>query len=214
MLLSAQPPFDGALDGEFLGHGSVYCGDGVQWFVSDAPQQVDYKDYCKSSYRPGNFPALLTSERLSSNGKSAVWHDAPMPLPHELQEPHNATSVRFKMAGGVVERMPWLQLDGQLFELNESSTKIIKHFLGGRVSLLIEQLKWSGPWQAMMDRATRARYTDLFKKMDVDNSGTVDGGELQWACEQLGLELRCERPKAMPALSTSRRERNNCLPFL
>ena len=114
MLLSAQPPFDGALDGEFLGHGSVYCGDGVQWFVSDAPQQVDYKDYCKSSYRPGNFPALLTSERLSSNGKSAVWHDAPLPLPHELQEPHNATSVRFKMAGGVVERMLFVYVLGPL----------------------------------------------------------------------------------------------------
>ena len=87
--------------------------------------------------------------------------------------------------------MPWVQLDGQIIELNESSTKIVKHFLGGRMTILIEQLEWHGPWSAIMTRATRARYTDLFRKMDVDNSGTVDGGELAWAFEQLGMELRC-----------------------
>ena len=181
------PPFDDDEDGEFKGNGNAYRGDPGSWFVSQASRKIDYTDYCKSRYRPGVFPALLTRKDFWSSSLS-LWHDSPLPLPHKFAEPHPC-SIRFKMSGGAVRKMPWLQLDGQVFELHGTSTKVIKHFLGGRVSLIIEQLQWEGPWSAMMSSATRLRYTELFRKMDVDNSGTVDGGELSFAFEQLGIEI-------------------------
>lgn len=181
------PPFDDGEDGEFKGKGNAYHGEPGSWFVSQLPQRIDYMDLCKSRYRPGDFPAMLTRKHLKSTSMSA-WHDAPRPLPHKFCEPHPC-SIRFKMMGGAVRKMPWLQLDGQIIELHDTSKKIIKHFLGGRLSLIIEQLEWGGPWSEMMTSADRLRYTQLFRQMDVDNGGTVDGGELSFAFEQLGIQV-------------------------
>ena len=166
----------------------MYRGQGGTWFISNPAQTIDYQTYCKSRYRPEDFPAFLTRKEFKSSSLT-VWHDAPLPLPHIFSEIQHPCSVRFKMTGGVVGKMPWIQLDGQVFELGDDSSKIMKHCLGGRISLVLEQLKWNGPWGAMMTRENRLRYTDMFRKMDVDNSGTVDGGELSFAFEHLGLVI-------------------------
>jgi len=182
------PPFDDDENGVFEGKGNVYRGQNASWFVSDSPQSVDYKKYCKSSYRPESFPALLTRKDFKSTSLR-IWDDLPLPLPHEFSEQPQSCSIRFRLMGAGLKKMPWLQLDGQVLELNETSTKLIKHVLGGRISILFEQLNWDGPWSAMMEKSTLERYKELFRKMDVDNSGTVDGGELEYAFEQLGIDI-------------------------
>lgn len=86
-------------------------------------------------------------------------------------------------------KMPWIALDGQVIELNPNSSKMIKHFLGGRLSIVFEQLQWSGPWSSLLTQKDRAKYTQLFRQMDVDNGGTVDGGELSFAYEQMQMDV-------------------------
>lgn len=117
-----------------------------------------------------------------------LWHEAPLPLPHAFATPHPCT-IKFRLLDSAAGKMPWIALDGQVMELNPNSSKMIKHVLGGRLSIVFEQLKWDGPWASRLTTESRAKYTQLFRQMDVDNSGTVDGGELEFAFEQLNIEM-------------------------
>jgi hypothetical protein len=161
---------------------------------------VRLRDAGNVQCRPGDFPAPLTRKDFKSSSLN-VWHDAPLPLPHAFAVPpsehRHPCTIRFRLVDSAAGKMPWIALDGQVIELNPNSSKMIKHFLGGRLSIVFEQLQWSGPWSSLLTQKDRAKYTQLFRAMDVDNGGTVDGGELSFAFEQMQMSVTPQEILAM-----------------
>jgi hypothetical protein len=89
-------------------------------------------------------------------------------------------------------QMPALRIEEQIIELPEGRDGVVKHMLGGKVSIRLVRRDWSGPFVSIMPDSNRKQYLKLFQSYDLDGGGTIDTGELAEAFKQFGLKYTAE----------------------
>ena len=69
-------------------------------------------------------------------------------------------------------------LKNQTVEIPSVELSLIKHFLGGRISMRMVLLEWDGPFISIMSDASLQKYKESFRSIDADGSGAINEDEL------------------------------------
>jgi hypothetical protein len=158
----------------------LYAGDGT-WLITCPAHQITYDQYASAV----NGPLLTRNPKAEDN----TWDGEPRPAPVHHMLP---VTLRIRAYGGDMLQMPALRIEEQIIELPEGRDGVVKHMLGGKVSIRLVRRDWSGPFVSIMPDSNRKQYLKLFQSYDLDGGGTIDTGELAEAFKQFGLKYTAE----------------------
>ena len=108
----------------------------------------------------------------SSSTRSMDQFPKPFPFPGQIID------IVFRFQGRGVPELRDVVLKEQTVEVPSQESTLVKHFLGGRISIRMVLLEWDGPFISIMTSASLQKYQESFRSIDVDGSGSINEEEL------------------------------------